>query len=305
MPTNLYTVTIVMSTYNGEKYIKEQIESLLAQEDIDIKISIRDDGSKDRTLEIINEFRDDRIKVVVGENNLGPAQSFLKMLRECEKSHYYAYCDQDDVWKPRKLIEAIKKINETDNQKAILYMSTYEVVDSQLNVLFVRNMEFEKPFRLQDTIIHRAPSACTMVFNHALREVICQSHPQYVRMHDYWTLLIAEAFHFRIVVDDKAQILYRQHGDNSVSVTPSIFTRVKRLLKSAKKGNNERWRQACELYKAYQEQLPEDSAEILSLVLKYRFSIPNRLRLLRNKQFKSGDLYHDTLFKIAVIMGKF
>lgn len=297
-------VTILMSTYNGECFIREQVDSLLAQQGVDIKINVRDDGSTDNTVALLREYNDKRIRIGKGRN-LKPAQSFLKLLRECDESEYYAYCDQDDVWRERKLADAIEMLKRDDDGSPALYISTYDIVDSDLNYLFTFNMEFEKPMCLQDTIVHRAPSACTMVFNHALKEVLTRSKPDFVRMHDFWTLMVAEAFHYRIVTDSRPQLMYRQHGGNSVGITPSIFTRVRRIIHSAIHGKNERWRQAAELYKFYGDDMPGDSKEILECVLQYRRSLRNRLKLLNDKRFTHGSIYYDLLFKIAVFTGRF
>ena len=110
MCQSIPTITVIISTFNGEEYIKEQIDSLLRQEGVSVRINVRDDGSDDNTISIINSFNDSRIRVFSSHENLGPARSFLSLLKDCEESSYYAYCDQDDYWKPKKLITAINML---------------------------------------------------------------------------------------------------------------------------------------------------------------------------------------------------
>lgn len=93
------TVSVLLSTYNGEKYLREQLDSLLVQQGVDLRIIARDDGSKDTTVEILKEYagKDTRVSFFEGKN-VGPAQSFFDLIMKSPDSDYYAFCDQDDVW---------------------------------------------------------------------------------------------------------------------------------------------------------------------------------------------------------------
>lgn len=300
------TVSVLLSTYNGEAYIRELIESVLGQEDVNVLLEIRDDGSSDSTINIIRSFDDTRIRLTIGSENLKPARSFLKLLRDSSDSQYYAYCDQDDVWNRDKLKNAINQIEAVaKNGSPTLYMSTYDVVDADLAKEFTFDMHFETPLRLQDTLIYRAPSGCVMVFNRALKQEVVKSNPTTARMHDFWTLLVVEAFHYTIVTDNQPSLLYRQHGDNVVSITPSRKTRLMRLLHSAVKGKNERWCQACEFYECYGNEMPDDTKAVLEKVVKYRLGFRPRLKLAFDPTFKTGSLYVNILFKGSVLLGLF
>ena len=107
-------VIVLMSTYNGEKYLRNQIESLLRQVDVEIEILVRDDGSKDGTLGILEEYKNSReysgkLSYYVGPN-VGPAKSFLDLIKHAPEAEYYALCDQDDTWLPDKLKIAVEAI---------------------------------------------------------------------------------------------------------------------------------------------------------------------------------------------------
>ena len=219
----LPTVSVLLSTYNGHEFIRELVDSVLAQIDVNVKLQVRDDGSQDDTIEILRSYNDPRISIRTGEN-LKPALSFLTLLRECDDSEYYAYCDQDDYWYPNKLITAIKELQNT--KAPALFISTYDVCDEKLNKMFTFDMKFEEPRRLQDTLLYRAPSACNMVFNHALREEINKPTPDYVRMHDFWTLIVALSHNYQIITRNVPLIKYRQHSGESVGITPTAVTRI-------------------------------------------------------------------------------
>lgn len=104
---NTKSVQVVMSTYNGEKYLKEQIDSILSQEGVDVRLYIRDDGSSDRTTDILASYQEHKNVKIEKGNNLGFAKSFLTALDECDEADYYAFSDQDDVWEKDKLSTAI------------------------------------------------------------------------------------------------------------------------------------------------------------------------------------------------------
>ena len=295
-------VSVLLSTYNGHKYIKELVDSVLNQEGVDVILQVRDDGSNDDTIEILKNYNDSRIIINKG-TNLGPAKSFLTLLNECQDSDYYAYCDQDDVWYSNKLITAINEIKSFNSPT--LFISTYDVVDENLNKLMKFDMNFTRPLRLQETLIYRAPSACNMVFNHSLKQLISKTVPDSARMHDFWTLLVAEVHNCNIITKDVALIQYRQHAGESVGITPSASTRLKRLVKSLRHGNNERWRQAKELYDIYFNDIPNENKRILKEMIDYRDSFKNKLILFKDKQFVTSNTYIDLLFKFSVLIGKF
>lgn len=295
-------VTVLLSTYNGHQHIKELVDSVLMQEGVDVELQVRDDGSTDDTIDILKSYNDSRISVKKGEN-LKPALSFLTLLRECDDSEYYAYCDQDDYWYPNKLITAINELKTI--QEPALFISTYDVCDENLNKMFTYDMKFEEPLRLQDVLLYRAPSACNMVFNHAMRDAINTSQPNFVRMHDFWTLIVALLHDYKIVTKDIPLIKYRQHAGETVGITPTVMTRAKRLIKSLIKGNNERWRQAKEAYDAYKDEITFDKKDVLETLINYRESNENKLKLLLDKRFRTSNNYINTLFLFSVLIGKF
>ena len=132
------TVQILMSTYNGERYIREQIDSFLQQTYPLINILVRDDGSSDGTIAILEEYAEkyDNITYYKG-NNLGVIQSFLQLLRDSDDAAtYYAFADQDDVWLPEKIEKAIEMLeNNTETSMPLLYCSDVYVTDENLNVI--------------------------------------------------------------------------------------------------------------------------------------------------------------------------
>lgn len=214
-------VAVVMSTYNGEKYIIEQIESILAQKDVEIYLYVRDDGSSDGTQKILTEYSQkyDNITVDFG-CNVGVGNSFMNALYAVpDLFDYYALADQDDIWCEDKLIQAIGMLQSSGK---VLYASNQENVDESGNSLGLRYDENTDirldPFHI---ILRNKIAGCTMVFTRGLFEklVAKNSRPSnellYNRIHDVW-IAAAASVCGGIVYDERSFIKYRQHGNNVV-----------------------------------------------------------------------------------------
>lgn len=128
----MHTITVLMSSYNGEKYISEQIDSILHQENCNVNLIVRDDGSSDNTCEILEQYQKNNLLTWYSDGeNLRPAHSFLRLLANAPDSDYYAFADQDDYWMTDKLDHAIKAIGNRSDIPMIYYANS-ELVDSEL-----------------------------------------------------------------------------------------------------------------------------------------------------------------------------
>lgn len=222
-------VLVVMSTYNGEKYIVEQIESILNQKNCSVKLFVRDDGSKDATIEILKKYRKQGLlDYEVGENKK-PAKSFLNALKDTGDADYYAFADQDDIWDLDKLSSAIKMLEEKENQNIpLLYCSNLRVVDENQNILKEKLLP-KKIVKDYKQLIIRSPHifGCTEVFNKSLCEIIKQREvPENFIMHDLWIAIIASSYG-EIMYDNEAHLNYRQHGGNHTGATQNVAKKWK------------------------------------------------------------------------------
>ena len=121
-------VTILLSTYNGEKYLEEQLESITSQKGVSTKIIVRDDGSSDRTCDILDTWKEKSALTWYRGENIGPAQSFMDLLRNAGDACYYAFSDQDDFWLSDKMQTAVSKLESYDGRPALYFCQT-ELVD--------------------------------------------------------------------------------------------------------------------------------------------------------------------------------
>lgn len=291
-------VLVIMSTYNGEKYIKQQIDSIFAQVGVDVDILIRDDGSKDRTVEIIKSLYPN-IKLIEGENK-GYKQSFMLALKAAENYKYYAFSDQDDVWLPEKLSVGIKAI-ENHYDTPSFYCSNLIVTDEKLNRLSMLHKDSERiRMSISNAVVENISYGCTLIFNKKLRDLALKKIPKYVS-HDGWINLVGLYFGIGIY-DDKSYILYRQHGKNVLGGDRSIKTVWKKRMKSFKKlKEHHRDLEAFEFYKVYSNMMNRSQKETTLKVANYRKSLINKLRLLFDRKIKMSTFDRDFWYRVRVI----
>lgn len=224
-------IAVLLSTYNGSSYIEEQLESLQTQSYSDFKVYIRDDGSKDDTVEKIASFcnKDDRFTFLEDNVNLGCAGSFLKLLRSVI-ADVYMFCDQDDVWLNNK-IERVYNHFSMFNDGPSLYHSDLKVVDENLDTLHdsfmsYQNMSADNSMNKKNIFIQNFVVGCTSAINNelALKVLNVNINPNCIAMHDWWIALTARTFG-DIYFDKERTILYRQHSKNVLGAKPNTLTR--------------------------------------------------------------------------------
>lgn len=210
-------ICVLMCTYNGEEYLQEQIDSILNQNNVEVMLNIRDDGSTDKTLSIlesygknINWYQDQHLNVNKG---------FIKLAKEAPDADYYAFSDQDDVWLPDKLDRAISFLKNIDNKKPAMYACGQIVVNENLEFLFQHNMNTDRS--KDDFFAKNSFSGNTIVFNRKLFELLKMAdlsvNPEQVK-HDRFLTRICIGCGGEIFVDTENYIKYRQHGSNVVGV---------------------------------------------------------------------------------------
>lgn len=241
------TVSIVLSTYNGEKYILEQLNSIARQTYKDIVTYIHDDGSSDKTVSIIRSFIKDmdlterstiRFMLLNDENRLGYPLCFVKPLLSLPDTDYYAFCDQDDVWNEDKIETAVRKLEKLDNREPVLYYSAVDYVDANLN--FVRSSRFAqyakdvKNYGLQEYMYGGEAMGMTYVFNQQVRRALQLSYEQGKRNYKDGFIKLYAAACGKVVYDKKPCAKYRRH-ENAVTNHSNPSGMLSRYLGEAKR----------------------------------------------------------------------
>ncbi len=299
-------VNILLSAFNGEKYIEEQIRSILAQKDVKIHLIIRDDGSTDNTVKIIRSIQKEngnRIDLIEGEN-VGYRKSFYLLLCARDKnSDYYAFSDQDDVWMSEKLIVAIKKL-ECENEKW-LYSSALILTDKNLRKISFRSQKNVRQ-TLKSFFIRTRLSGCTMVFKPELAEIagnIQISSVENVSLpdHDAFLCMISLASGKKIIIDDHAYIFHRRL-ENSVTAGKKKKKRVLVEYNRIFKRKNSYTNAASMLLKKKDEiQINADNISFLKNVMWSNKNRKARVCLFFDKEFSSGIFGADALIRIKIM----
>lgn len=227
---------ILMSTYNGERYLAEQIESILAQTITKWRLFIRDDGSTDKTQEILDEYaiKEKRITLLRDTENIGACRSFERLLAQCGDADYYAFADQDDVWRPNKLAVCLSAIQATEKlypNRPIVVHTDLQVVDEQLEEMAPSFWKYSniQPDLLDEHIkylaICNSVTGCAMLFNRQARACSLPFSAD-AYMHDAWVALMAAYHGGSVIPIHQTPIAYRQHRGNVLgAVQYSTFGR--------------------------------------------------------------------------------
>lgn len=214
-------VAVLMSSYNGEKYLREQMESILNQKKVCVDLYVRDDGSSDGTKGILHEY-EDKIRVCYGEN-MGVGSSFMQLIYDVPGDYdYYAFSDQDDIWLPEKLQKAVESIEAEKEEMPVLYVSNQILVNEKGEKTGIRYQQ--KPNTdYKQILCQNKVAGCTMVWNDTLQKLLQEEKRRpsrellHNRIHDVWVAMAAAVIG-KIVYDSEGHIYYRQHENNVVGV---------------------------------------------------------------------------------------
>lgn len=274
-------VLVLMSTYNGAKYVEQQIDSILNQKNVDVFLLIRDDGSMDETISIINRYKDSGRVFLYSGKNKGPAFSFMDLMVKAKNEYnmfdYYAFADQDDFWERNKLIEAIK-ILENMSLKYRLYASALKIVDEHLNLLSIPVIE---EYSFPEYMFRNQCAGCTMVFNYDIVELMSRYLPTYLEMHDIWLLRVVHCVSdSEVYVDKKSYICYRQHDNNVVGANHGIMHVINLKARQLLCKNEVGYKTSVEIINGYKEIIKDREFEFLNMVIESKKSLRKRYELI-------------------------
>lgn len=296
---------VLLSTYNGEKYLAEQLDSLLEQDLRPDKIIIRDDGSSDETVKILQRYseRYPFIEYSCGKN-LGAGRSFFQLLRDCEQADLYALCDQDDVWFKDKLACAVAALNDQDQNIPLLYASRYILTDEKLAPLPSDVSSLYRFSDLPHALLYHSAPGCTFVFNDKVRQLVLRYDPdkQYFLIHDAIIHKVVTLFG-KMILDERPHIYYRQHGSNEIGMSADRFKtfvgRIERFVNGSIR--NYRSLTAKSLLEVYGSDCSPEARELLRIVADYKEDPKLKKELLKRECFRSGSI-NDLFFMILVLV---
>lgn len=300
-------VEVFLSSYNGEKYIQEQIESILNQNKVDVLVTVRDDGSNDGTVSILKEIEakyPERVQMTE-EKNIGYRRSFLRLLSYANSSaDYFAYADQDDIWEPDKLQQAITFLER--NSKSWLYASALKITDSDLNVISVK-CPTDVRQSLGSFFVRTRLAGCTMVFKRELLNIALKysdlelSH-ETSPDHDALLCMLSMLYGKEISIDAQAYILHRRHESAETSGGRGIKNRLdvewKRIIGRKYSFQNT----AKLLLKEPCATSKNPNYKLLKEIEHYDDNIISVIRLCFDKRISCGIIMADLLMRLKMLL---
>jgi len=303
---NKKKIVVLLSTYNGEKYLQEQIDSILNQKSShQIDLMIRDDGSSDGTIEILKSYEEKypkRVKVKF-EENIGYINSFFELIHDAKGYDYYALSDQDDIWLEDKIEIAIKACELEEYEGPLLYGSSSFLVNDKLEIMG----ETQKNLRgitWDNLLIQNFFPGHTQVFNNALCETLkTEVDCSKIYVHDFWITYMA-FLHGKAIFDNESHTYYRQHGTNTVGFGKNsvewIAERIRRI------GHSDNKKIATQIQYFYDTCAEYMDEELKMKVKEFIQSQSNFLKrssyLFRTNLYRQKG-FETILFKILYLLG--
>lgn len=303
-------VLVLLSTYNGEKYLPVQLRSVFRQKGVTVKVLARDDGSTDGSVPILEEWAGKNCLEYTYGKNVGAARSFMELLSDVNESEseWFAYCDQDDEWQEEKLKVAVGMLCREREDRPMLYYSNTTRVGQELE-------EIENPFKrhyhvesVGGLLTFPDGSGCTMVFNRKLLMLLKKYQPEYLFMHDTWTIVLCGALGGKVIYDPESHIRYRQHAGNVLGGLEKMRCTKPQLFRyRVKKFFTYRYRPslvAKEILNGFREEIPKENRNMIRKVADADGGIGTRLSVCLDKRLRTGYLLIDMKHYVQTLVGK-
>lgn len=296
-------VQVLLSSYNGAKYIEEQLESILSQDYPDFSILIRDDGSTDGTIDIIKKYAASFNQIsYYHEKNIGVIKSFFDLVKHADlEADYYAFSDQDDVWQKGKIRRAVQKLEDMDSTKPLLYCGRTTPVDQNLKII----SSTIKPALIRpdfaNALVENICTGCTSLYNRELLLLVRNNIPRFTVMHDWWFYLVASS-RGEVYYDEKPFILYRQHEKNKVGTKTNYYDEFIKRLKNFKNNRGNISRQAEEFICCFK--LDEDRLQLLSYIVNSKKDMCSRLKIIFSNRIFRQRRMDNFIFKVLFLLGR-
>ena len=300
-------VTILLSTYNGSRFLQQQLDTLYAQSYPHIRILVRDDGSSDSTVVLLqSEQAKGRIELLKGNGNLGPALSFFELLKNAASTdtEFIAFCDQDDVWHPDKIARAVAKLKKVSDDVPALYCSRVKLVDEGL--MHIGYTDLPGKIGFGNALVESVAIGCSMVLNRNAIDLVCANLPSRVVMHDWWCYLVVSCFG-EVIFDEEATLKYRQHGSNAIGVAGSGFAQLSRKYRRFfGGGDGHRWmsEQAASLLNIFEDSIPSSRRSVLNRFIGAKSALRCRLQLALSKDIWRQKWSDDLILRFLILVNR-
>lgn len=300
-------VNILLSTYNGAKYLQPQLDSLYQQTYINCSIFVRDDGSSDDTLDILKEAQSKgSLHILPSNENLGPANSFFALLKESPADcGFFAFCDQDDIWMQDKIHNAVTALKQFSDDTPVMYFSRVTYVDA--NNKYIKLSPLPKCVGLGNALVENVAIGCTVVINKPARDLITQKIPKTCLMHDSWCYLLMSCLG-NVIYDPMLSINYRQHASNTIGASTSILQTIIRRFKRFKIGKHGVFRYSNQselLLELYGNLIGENKKELIVQFVNAKQSFHKRLILALSPKIWRQNFIDNLILRALIIFNRY
>lgn len=229
-------VVVLLSVFDGDRFITEQLDSIAAQHGVRWLLLWRDDGSDPRRscTPMLEAFRDrfpgQVFQARQPEGRLGVGNSYMALLAQAPDARFIAFADQDDVWLPDKLARAVSRLSTVPGSEPALYCGRQTLVDATLTLIAPSAVP-RRPLGFGNALVQNVVTGCTIMLNRAARDAVLDIPPPDDTLHDWWCYLVVAGIGGRLMYDAEPFILYRQHGRNVVGAPAGIVARVIRAIR--------------------------------------------------------------------------
>jgi glycosyltransferase involved in cell wall biosynthesis len=307
-PSGAATIAVLLSTFNGERFLPAQLQSLLAQTHDDWVLHWRDDGSSDGTVALMTTFAESLpagrcIRHIEPPGRIGAKNSFLALLGLVGGAQTVAFVDQDDVWLPEKLARGAASLAAVPADTPALYCARQILADQAMNRI---GLSFN---------VHRAPqfpmalaqniaTGCTMMLNRAAIRLIAATSAPAATIHDWWCYLVVSAAGGQVLVDATPLVMYRQHDNNLVGAPSNDFRRAIAALRRGPSTFMTVFRQHIQALQAHADLLsPHARRELAAIELALGNGALTRIRFLLGHRLLRQTWHETLLFRVWFIFG--
>lgn len=298
-------IQILLSTFNGEKHLCEQLDSFVNLDNYsEVKVLIRDDGSSDLTAEILKEYSEKYgFEVLFGEN-VGLNRSLFQLLQKADRScEYFSFADQDDVWLADKLSRADASLSQIPSDTPALYAACSSLTDDELNI--TGRTFIPKRTSFYNAMVQNVCIGHTQVFNRAHLELLSSSYTDDMMIMDYWSYLLASCFG-EIIYDKKPTTLYRQHSNNVIGYSNSFFRtlgiRMKRVRTKKSVKNAAQLKAFLDIF---EERIPQEYRDETERFFKKQKSFFTRLGYVFSTRAYRQTFLETLIFKFMYLLGRY
>jgi glycosyltransferase involved in cell wall biosynthesis len=225
-PSSQISVEVLLATFNGAKYLAEQLDSLLAQTGVEISLIVSDDGSKDQTLEILDKYKDFFSNFIILHGpGRGPQANFFFLLQN-SRGAYVALCDQDDIWESNHLLSSVNRLDPDKPEVTCSVVREFTASPQNYSAIWPKKIKIDNIERI---LFENLVRGCTIVMNRLFVDVLVSNQPADSVMHDWWIALLAKGKDC-LIFSPIPEVNYRIHEGNAVGKSPSFLTKFRRFL---------------------------------------------------------------------------